>query len=128
MNYKSVKDKEKTKESFIEKLERLDCSSIREKEKLDSLIRKIKAFEIKEDIFVDDLEKFIVKASNKYYVDMQYIFHTNNEEGLFYSSSIVNTKSHERICTVYGKDLNELFKKMSLVIYYEIKNGSVEKK
>lgn len=130
MIYKNPKEqiKETPKETIIEKLEMLDCSSIKEKEKLNSLVRKIKAFSEKEDIFVDDLERFIVKAADKYYIDIQYIFHTNNEEGVFYTTSIMNTKNHDRICTVYGKNLNELFSKAAVIIYYEIKNGLVERK
>lgn len=129
MIYKNPKEqkKEVPKETIIEKLEMLDCSSERGKEKLNSLVRKIKAFSEKEDIFVDDLEKFIVKAADRYYIDVQYIFHVNNEEGIFYSTSIINTKNHDRICTVYGKNLNELFSKAAIVIYYEIKNGLVER-
>lgn len=130
MIYKNSKElvKEVPKETIIEKLERLDCSSIKGKEKLNSLVRKIKIFSEKEDIFVDDLERFIVKAADKYYIDIQYIFHVNNEEGIFYSTSIVNTKNHDRICTVYGKNLNELFSKAAVIIYYEVKNGLVERK
>lgn len=129
MIYKNSKEqaKEASKETIIEKLEKLDCSSVKGKEKLNSLVRKIKAFSEKEDIFVDDLERFIVKAADKYYIDIQYIFHVNNEEGIFYSTSIVNTKNHDRICTVYGKNLNELFSKAAIAIYYEIKNGLVER-
>lgn len=129
MIYKNSKEqiKEVPKETIIEKLEMLDCSSKRGKEKLNSLVRKIKAFSEKEDIFVDDLERFIVKAADRYYIDIQYIFHVNNEEGIFYSTSIMNTKNHDRICTVYGKNLNELFSKAAIVIYYEIKNGLVER-
>lgn len=129
MIYKNPKEqiKEAPKETIIEKLEMLDCSSIKGKEKLNSLVRRIKAFSEKEDIFVDDLERFIVKAADKYYIDIQYIFHVNNEEGIFYSTSIINTKNHDRICTVYGKNLNELFSKAAIVIYYEIKNGLVER-
>lgn len=130
MIYKNPKEqkKEVPKETIIEKLEKLDCSSEKGKEKLNSLVRKIKAFSEKEDIFVDDLERFIVKATDRYYIDIQYIFHVNNEEGIFYSTSIINTKNHDRICTVYGKNLNELFSKAAIVIYYEIKNGLVERK
>lgn len=129
MIYKNPKEqtKEVSKETIIEKLERLDCSSKKGKEKLNSLVRKIKAFSEKKDIFVDDLERFIVKAADKYYIDIQYIFHVNNEEGIFYSTSVINTKNHDRICTVYGKNLNELFSKAAIVIYYEIKNGLVER-
>lgn len=129
MIYKNPKEqkKEAPKETIIEKLETLDCSSIKGKEKLNSLVRRIKAFSEKEDIFVDDLERFIVKAADRYYIDIQYIFHVNNEEGIFYSTSIINTKNHDRICTVYGKNLNELFSKAAIVIYYEIKNGLVER-
>lgn len=129
MIYKNPKEqkKETPKETIIEKLEMLDCSSIKGKEKLNSLVRRIKAFSEKEDIFVDDLERFIVKAADRYYIDIQYIFHVNNEEGIFYSTSIINTKNHDRICTVYGKNLNELFSKVVIVIYYEIKNGLVER-
>lgn len=129
MIYKNSKEqiKEVPKETIIEKLEMLDCSSERGKEKLNSLVRKIKAFSEKENIFVDDLERFIVKAADRYYIDIQYIFHVNNEEGIFYSTSIMNTKNHDRICTVYGKNLNELFSKAAIVIYYEIKNGLVER-
>lgn len=129
MIYKNSKEqvKEVSKETIIEKLEKLDCSSAKGREKLNSLVRKIKAFSEKEDIFVDDLERFIVKAADKYYIDIQYIFHVNNEEGIFYSTSIINTKNHDRICTVYGKNLNELFSKAAIVIYYEIKNGLVER-
>lgn len=129
MIYKNPKEqkKEASKETIIEKLEMLDCSSAKGKEKLNSLVRKIKAFSEKEDIFVDDLERFIIKAADRYYIDIQYIFHTNNEEGTFYSTSIINTKNHDRICTVYGKNLNELFSKAAIVIYYEIKNGLVER-
>lgn len=129
MIYKNSKEqiKEVPKETIIEKLEMLDCSSEKGKEKLSSLVRKIKAFSEKEDIFVDDLERFIVKAADRYYIDIQYIFHVNNEEGIFYSTSIINTKNHDRICTVYGKNLNELFSKAAIVIYYEIKNGLVER-
>lgn len=130
MIYKNPKEqiKEAPKETIIEKLEMLDCSSEKGKEKLNSLVRKIKAFGEKEDIFVDDLERFIVKAADKYYIDIQYIFHTNNEGGVFYTTSIMNTKNHDRICTVYGKNLNELFSKAAVIIYYEIKNGLVERK
>ena len=129
MIYKNPKEqkKEAPKETIIEKLEMLDCSYIKGKEKLNSLVRRIKAFSEKEDIFVDDLERFIVKAADRYYIDIQYIFHVNNEEGIFYSTSIINTKNHDRICTVYGKNLNELFSKAAIVIYYEIKNGLVER-
>lgn len=130
MIYKNPKEqiKETPKETIIEKLEMLDCSSEKGKEKLNSLVRKIKAFSEKEDIFVDDLERFIVKAASRYYIDIQYIFHTNNEEGVFYTTSIMNTKKHDRICTVYGLNLNELFSKAAVIIYYEIKNGMVERK
>lgn len=130
MIYKNSKEsvKEVSKETIIEKLERLDCSSVKGKEKLNSLVRKIKAFSEKENIFVDDLERFIVKAADKYYIDIQYIFHVNNEEGVFYSTSIMDMKKHDRICTVYGLNLNELFSKAAVVIYYEIKNGLVERK
>lgn len=130
MIYKNSKElaKEVPKETIIEKLERLDCSSVKGKERLNSLVRKIKAFSEKEDIFVDDLERFIVKAADRYYIDIQYIFHVNNEEGIFYSTSIINTKNHDRICTVYGLNLNELFSKAAVIIYYEVKNGLVERK
>lgn len=130
MIYKNPKEqiKEAPKETLIEKLEMLDCSSEKGKEKLISLVRKIKAFSEQENIFVDDLERFIVKAADRYHIDIQYIFHTNNEEGVFYTTSIMDTKSHNRICTVYGLNLNELFSKAAIVIYYEIKNGLVERK
>ena len=130
MIYKNSKEqkKEAPKETIIEKLEMLDCSSVKGKEKLNSLVRKIKAFSEKEDIFVDDLERFIVKAVDRYYIDIQYIFHTNNEEGVFYTTSIMDTKKHDRICTIYGLNLNELLSKAAVIIYYEIKNGLVEKR
>ncbi len=130
MIYKNSKEqvKEIPKETIIEKLEMLDCSSVKGKEKLNSLVRKIKAFSEKEDIFVDDLERFIVKAADRYHIDIQYIFHTNNEEGVFYTTSVMDTKKHDRICTVYGLNLNELFSKAAVIIYYEIKNGLVEKR
>lgn len=130
MIYKNPKEqkKETSKETIIEKLEMLDCSSERGKEKLNLLVRKIKAFNEKENIFVDDLEKFITKAADRYYIDIQYIFHTNNEEGVFYTTSIMDMKKHDRICTVYGLNLNELFSKAVIIIYYEIKNGFVEKR
>ena len=71
-----------------------------------------------EKVKFDDIEKLIINISKKYKIAMQFICLTLvKDETPWYSVSIVDKTTYERMMTVYGLTMYELYAKVALFMY-----------
>lgn len=93
-------------------------------------LRKIKPFENEEDeeIKFELLEKYVSVACRKYPLFVDYIntMYFKDEKRNVYSSNVRSATKHE-VSEIYASTMYEMFVKLSIVLYSEIKKLKVEK-
>ena len=107
----------------------LDYRKEENQESIQRVLRKIKPlskFSEDENIPFEKLEKLIGLYQNKYAIKIQYIM-PNYEGSIIYSASLLRTDNFKWIGNVYGMCMYELFAKIAIKMYTEIKKGIPEK-
>ena len=102
-----------------------DCSEGERKRQLHDRVCKLKPFHkyAKQNVPIEDLEKYVKAISNKYNVVPQWVFMDMfaNKKAVIYSCSVMRKDNHEWLGTVYGSTLHELFSKLSVKMEIEAK-------
>lgn len=110
----------------------LDYREEANKETIQKALRKIKPFSkysLNEDVPIEDLEKLVKVLVHKYEITPQWINMTFDEPILsIYSVGVKETVNHEWLGNVYGMCIYELFAKLSIKMYSEIKKGKIPKR
>ena len=107
----------------------LDYRKEENQEAIQRVLRKIKPlskFSDDENIPFEKLEKLIGLYQNKYAIKIQYII-PNYEGGIIYSASLLRSDNFKWIGNVYGMCMYELFAKIAIKMYTEIKKGIPER-
>lgn len=107
----------------------LDYRKEENQEAIQRVLRKIKPlskFSEDENIPFEKLEKLIGLYQNKYAIKIQYIM-PNYEGSIIYSASLLRSDNFKWIGNVYGMCMYELFAKIAIKMYTEIKKGIPEK-
>ena len=107
----------------------LDYRKEENQEAIQRVLRKIKPlskFSEDENIPFEKLEKLIGLYQNKYAIKIQYII-PNYEGSIIYSASLLRSDNFKWIGNVYGMCMYELFAKIAIKMYTEIKKGIPEK-
>lgn len=107
----------------------LDYRKEENQESIQRVLRKIKPlskFSEDENIPFEKLEKLIGLYQNKYAIKIQYIM-PNYEGSIIYSASLLRSDNFKWIGNVYGMCMYELFAKIAIKMYTEIKKGIPEK-
>lgn len=107
----------------------LDYRKEENQEAIQRVLRKIKPlskFSDDEIIPFEKLEKLIGLYQNKYAIKIQYIM-PNYEGSIIYSASLLRSDNFKWIGNVYGMCMYELFAKIAIKMYTEIKKGIPEK-
>lgn len=113
-----------------EQILNLDYTKEESKEIIQKVLRKIKPlskFSEEEDIPLEAIEKLIRVLCQKYEITPQWMNMTYNNSTLgIYSMGVKTTTTHEWIGNVYGMCLYEIFAKLAIKMYSEIKAGRIE--
>ena len=107
----------------------LDYRKEENQEAIQRVLRKIKPlskFSDDENIPFEKLEKLIGLYQNKYAIKIQYIM-PNYEGSIIYSASLLRSDNFKWMGNVYGMCMYELFAKIAIKMYTEIKKGIPEK-
>ena len=107
----------------------LDYRKEENQEAIQRVLRKIKPlskFSEDENVPFEKLEKLIGLYQNKYAIKIQYIM-PNYEGSIIYSASLLRSDNFKWIGNVYGMCMYELFAKIAIKMYTEIKKGIPEK-
>ena len=107
----------------------LDYRKEENQESIQRVLRKIKPlskFSEDENVPFEKLEKLIGLYQNKYAIKIQYII-PNYEGSIIYSASLLRSDNFKWIGNVYGMCMYELFAKIAIKMYTEIKKGIPEK-
>ena len=107
----------------------LDYRKEENQESIQRVLRKIKPlskFSDDENIPFEKLEKLIGLYQNKYAIKIQYII-PNYEGSIIYSASLLRSDNFKWIGNVYGMCMYELFAKIAIKMYTEIKKGIPER-
>ena len=107
----------------------LDYRKEENQEAIQRVLRKIKPlskFSDDENIPFEKLEKLIGLYQNKYAIKIQYIM-PNYEGSIIYSASLLRSDNFKWIGNVYGMCMYELFAKIAIKMYTEIKKGIPER-
>lgn len=107
----------------------LDYRKEENQEAIQRVLRKIKPlskFSEDENIPFEKLEKLIGLYQNKYAIKIQYII-PNYEGSIIYSASLLRSDNFKWIGNVYGMCMYELFAKIAIKMYTEIKKGIPER-
>ena len=107
----------------------LDYRKEENQEAIQRVLRKIKPlskFSEDENIPFEKLEKLIGLYQNKYAIKIQYIM-PNYEGSIIYSASLLRSDNFKWIGNVYGMCMYELFAKIAIKMYTEIKKGIPER-
>lgn len=107
----------------------LDYRKEESKEIIQRVLRKIKPlskFSEENDVPIEAIEKVIRVMVNKYAITPQWmtISYHEHEFGI-YSISVKTLDTHKWIGNVYGMCLYEVFAKLAIKIYSEIKSGKI---
>lgn len=112
-----------------EQILNLDFRKEENKEIIQKVLRKIKPlskYPVGQDIPLEKIEKLIMVLTRKYEITPQWInmSYRSNECGI-YSVGIKTTTDHKWLGNVYGICLYEVFAKMAIKMYSEIKSGNI---
>ena len=110
----------------------MDYRKKENKIKIQKVLRKIKPlskYSEDEDIPLVILEKLIAKYQKKYDVKFSYIMIStaDADEVIIYSASLRNSEG-KWLKNIYGAFIYELFAKVNIFIYSEVKKGKIERK
>lgn len=119
-----------------EQILNLDYRKEESQEIIQKVLRKIKPLskysEENEQVPVELLEKTISVLVNKYTITPQWVLmhFTGLQKGVpaMYSCSVKTSDTHEWLGTVYGSSLYELFAKLTIKMYSEVRSGKVKEK
>ena len=115
-----------------EEILNLDYRKEKDKEIIQKVLRKIKPlskFSDDEEIPLEAIEKAIKVMVNKYEVIPQWVMMSFHEEDrCIYSISLKTTDDGKWIGNTYGICLYEVFAKLAIKMYSEIKLGNIAKK
>ena len=108
----------------------LDFRKEETKEIIQKVLRKIKPlskYSEEYDIPLEAIEKLIRILSQKYEITPQWLTMSLYESAVnVYSISIKTTTDHRWLGNVYGMCLYEVFAKLAIKMYSEIKQGNIE--
>ena len=113
-----------------EEILNLDYREKENKEIIQKVLRKIKPLSKYSDEIVplEEIEKLIRVLHQKYEIEPQWMTISYEPIIGIYSISIKTTTDHRRIGTVYGMCLYEVFSKLAIKMYSEVKLGNVPEK
>ncbi len=107
----------------------LDYRKEENQEIIQRVLRKIKPlskFSEENDVPIEAIEKAIRVMVNKYAITPQWMTISYHEQVLgIYSIGVKTSDTHKWIGNVYGMCLYEVFAKLAIKIYSEIKSGNI---
>ena len=107
----------------------LDCRDDKNKEKIQSVLRKIKNFSEYDKVPIEMLEKFVFAACKKYEICVQYMMFPNHARGrIYYSCSVKREDTEEWVGSVNAVEVYEVFAKVAILIYAVVKKGEIPKR
>jgi hypothetical protein len=113
-----------------EKILNLDYRKEETKEIIQKVLRKIKPlskYSDECDIPLEAIEKLIRVLFQKYEITPQWMTMSLHESAVnVYSIGVKTTTEHKWLGTVYGMCLYEVFAKLAIKMYSEIKQGNVK--
>lgn len=80
------------------------------------------------EIELSVLESLIVKITKKWQIQIQWITPNFDKADTYYSAGVKETINHEWLGDVYAKTIYELYIKIVIKMYYEIKFMKIEKR
>lgn len=97
---------------------------------MQKVLKKIKPFsKIEGKVEIEMLERFIQKMSKKYHIMIQWITPTFTDKiDIMYSASFKRTDNHSWLGNVYGKSIYELYTKIAVKMYTDIKTLDIPEK
>lgn len=114
-----------------EQILNLDFREEESKEIIQKVLRKIKPLSkySDEEVPLEAIEKVVRVLSEKYEIVPQWIsvFYIPNTKNC-YSVSVKTTTNHEWLGTIYGICLYELFAKLAIKMYSEVKSGKIQER
>lgn len=107
----------------------LDCRIDKNKEIIQKALRKIKPFSnynMSEDIPLIKLELLVSKYEHKYPIRINYIepLFIPGEINMF-RANVTNLNTGERMKSIYGSNLYELFSKLCIYFFYIVSKGEI---
>jgi hypothetical protein len=113
-----------------EQILNLDYRKEESKEIIQKVLRKIKPlskFSDEEQIPLEAVEKLVRVLSQKYMITPQWM-NISLRDGVssIYSIGVKTTTDHKWLGNVYGMCLYEVFAKLAIKMYSEIKSGNIE--
>lgn len=107
----------------------LDCRKEENKEIIQKVLRKIKPlskYPEGEQIPLEAIEKVVDAIVKKYEIVPQYMMMSYQEsKSSLYSISVKTTTDHSWLGSVHGISLYEVFAKLTIKMYSEVKSGKV---
>ena len=107
----------------------LDYRKEENKETIQKVLRKIKPlskFSEENDIPLEAIEKAIRVMVNKYEIRPQWMTISYHDNSLaIYSIGVKTTDTHKWLGDVFGMCLYEVFAKLAIKIYAEVKSGNI---
>lgn len=115
-----------------EQILNLNYTKEENQEKIQKVLRKIKPlskYSDEELIPIEAIEKLIKVMCQKYEIAPQWMnMSFNDSNNTLYSIGVKTTTKHEWLGNVYGMCLYEVFSKLAIKIYAEVKSGKIELK
>lgn len=116
-----------------EEILNLDYREKESKETIQKVLRKIKPLsrysEESGDVPLEAIEKLIRVLYQKYEITPQWMTMSLYESAVnVYSIGVKTTTDHQWLGTVYGMCLYEVFAKLAIKMYSEIKQGNIEQR
>lgn len=112
-----------------EQILNLDYRKEETKEIIQKVLRKIKPlskYSEEHDVPLEAIEKFIRVISQKYDIVPQWVTMSLYESAVnIYSIGVKTAREHQWLGNVYGMCLYEVFAKLAIKMYSEIKQGNV---
>ena len=115
-----------------EQILNLDYRKEETKEIIQKVLRKIKPLSKHSDEYdipLEAIEKVVRILSQKYEIAPQWMTISLHESAVnIYSIGVKTTTDHRWLGTVYGMCLYEVFAKLAIKMYSEVKQGNIEPK
>lgn len=112
-----------------EQILNLDCRKEENKEIIQKVLRKIKPlskYSDEIDVPIETIEKLVRVLVQKYEITPQWMTMSYFEPILgLYSIGVKTTTDHKWLGTVYGMCLYEVFAKLAIKMYSEVKSGNI---